>query len=75
MIVFGSKYSSGLLAVLCLSTGLWAGWSGVRVPDGTGNFSLPRQDRSGAHPGSYPSGTRGRNYWSPSIRMSHYKTW
>jgi hypothetical protein len=43
------------------SAGLRAAWSGVRVPGGAGNF--PRhhcvQSGSGAHPASYPMGTRG----------------
>jgi hypothetical protein len=45
---------------LC-SPGLRAGWSGVRVLAGAGNFSLhhPNQTGSGAHPASYPMGTRG----------------
>jgi hypothetical protein len=40
---------------------LRAGWSGVWVPAGTGNFSLHHrvQIGSGAHPASYPMGTRG----------------
>jgi hypothetical protein len=35
--------------------------SGVRFPAGDGNFSLSHhvQDGSGAHPASYPMGTRG----------------
>jgi hypothetical protein len=42
------------------SAGLRAGW-GVRVPAGAGNFSLHHcvQTGSGAHPASYPLGTRG----------------
>jgi hypothetical protein len=38
------------------SPGLWAGWSGVRVPVRDGNFSLHHrvQSSSGAHPASYP---------------------
>jgi hypothetical protein len=38
------------------SAGLRVGWSGVRVPIGTGNFSLYHrvQTGSGAHPTSYP---------------------
>jgi hypothetical protein len=41
--------------------GLRAGWSGVRVPTGVGNMSLHHRDQigSGAHPASYPMGTRG----------------
>jgi hypothetical protein len=43
------------------STGLRAGWSGILVPAGAGNFSLHHrvQTGSGAHPASYPVGTRG----------------
>jgi hypothetical protein len=43
------------------SSGLRAGWSGVRVPSGAGNLSLHHrvQTCSGAHPTSYPLGTRG----------------
>jgi hypothetical protein len=45
----------------CYSAGLWAGLSEVRVPVGTGNFSLHHrvQTGSGAHPASYAVGTRG----------------
>jgi hypothetical protein len=44
------------------SAGLWAGWSGVWVPEGAGNFSLYHcvQTNSGAHPmgtsGSFAGG-------------------
>jgi hypothetical protein len=43
------------------SAGLWADWTVVRVPAGAGNFSLHHrvQTGSGAHPASYPVGTRG----------------
>jgi hypothetical protein len=43
------------------SAGLRSRWSGVRVPAGAGNFSLHHcvQTASGAHPTSYPVGTRG----------------
>jgi hypothetical protein len=43
------------------SAGLRARWSGVRVPAGSGNFSLHScvQTGFGAHPASYPIGTRG----------------
>jgi len=43
------------------SAGLGAGRWGVRVPAGAGNFSLLHrlQTGSGAHPASYPVGTRG----------------
>jgi hypothetical protein len=41
--------------------GLRGGWSVVRVPAGAGNFPLHHhvQTGSGAHPVSYPMGTRG----------------
>jgi hypothetical protein len=43
-------------------SGLRAGWSGVRVPTGTGNFSLHHRVQAGsrAHPASYPMSTSGR---------------
>jgi hypothetical protein len=43
------------------STGLRAGWSGVRVPAGAGNFSIHHrvQTDSGPYPASCPMGTRG----------------
>jgi hypothetical protein len=43
------------------SAGLRAGWSRVRIPAKAGNFSLHHrvQTGSGAHPASYPMGTRG----------------
>jgi hypothetical protein len=43
------------------SAGLRAGRSGVRVSTGAGNFCLHHrvQTGSGAHPASYPTGTRG----------------
>jgi hypothetical protein len=46
--------------------GLRAAWSGVRVPTGSGNFSLHHrvQTGSGAHPAFYPMGFRG--YFSES---------
>jgi hypothetical protein len=46
---------------LSLGSGLWAGYSRVAVPAGTGNFSLHHrvQNGSGARPASYPMGTRG----------------
>jgi hypothetical protein len=42
------------------SARLWAGWSGIRVPEEAGTFSLYHgvQTASGAHPASYPMGTR-----------------
>jgi hypothetical protein len=42
------------------SSGLRAGWSGVRFPTGDGNFSLHHrvQADSGAHPASYPGVAR-----------------
>jgi hypothetical protein len=47
------------------TTGLRDGWSGVRAPAGTGNFSLHHrlQTGSGAHPASYPMGIRGFFPW------------
>jgi hypothetical protein len=47
--VFGRKFRSWY------SAGLRAGWSGVRVPAGAGNFSLHHlvQTGSGAHPAFY----------------------
>jgi hypothetical protein len=61
------KYSSqhcvlrGAGIVQWYSAGLRAGWSGVRVSLGAGNFSLHHlvQTGSGAYPTSYPVGTRG----------------
>jgi hypothetical protein len=49
------------LQAQCCSSGLWAGWSVVRVPAEAGNFSLHHrvQTGSGAHPASYPLVTRG----------------
>jgi hypothetical protein len=43
------------------SAGLGVGWLGVRVPAVFGNFSLHHriQTGSGAHPASYPMGTKG----------------
>jgi hypothetical protein len=43
------------------SAGLWAGWSGVPIPAGAGNFSVHHcaQTGSGDHPASYPMGSRG----------------
>jgi hypothetical protein len=43
------------------SSGLWAGWSVVRVAAGAGNSSHPPsiQTGSGAHPASYPMGKGG----------------
>jgi len=42
------------------SAGLWAGWLGVWVLAGVGNFSLHYgiQTSSGTHPASYPMGIR-----------------
>jgi hypothetical protein len=52
----GSRDSS-----VVYSAGLRAGWSGVRVPAGAVNFSLHHRVHtgSGAHPVSYPMGTKG----------------
>jgi hypothetical protein len=46
---------------IALSYGLDDRVSGVRFPAGAGNFSLHHcvQNGSGAHPASYPMGTRG----------------
>jgi hypothetical protein len=53
------KHTGAGIAQWC-SARLRAGWSGIRVPAGGGNFSLHRvQTSSGAHPASYPMGTRG----------------
>jgi hypothetical protein len=56
------------VCVLCggaqwYSAGLRAGWSGVRVSVGAGNFSLHHrlQMGSGAHPATYPMCTRTRD--------------
>jgi hypothetical protein len=45
--------------------GAWARRSVVRVPARAGNFSLHHhvQTGSGAHPASYPIGTRGSFPW------------
>jgi hypothetical protein len=53
-------YRNKFLALWYIS-GLRAGWWGVRVPVGTGNFSLHHrvQTGSGVRPASYPMGTRG----------------
>jgi len=44
--------------------GLRAGWSGVQVPTRAGNFTVQHriQTGSGAHPATYPMGTRGRKW-------------
>jgi hypothetical protein len=49
---------------------LQAGWSGVWVPAGAGNFYPHQRVRtgSGAHPASYPMGTRGLFPWGYSGR-------
>jgi hypothetical protein len=46
---------------MATSAGLRAGLSGIQFPAGAGNFSLHHliQSGSGAHPASYPMGTRG----------------
>jgi hypothetical protein len=56
------------------SAGLRAGCSGVRVPAGAGNFSLHHrvQTGPGAHPASYPTGTRGS---FPGSRASGVWSW
>jgi hypothetical protein len=57
----GSELSVGAGIAQRYSAGLRAGWSGIRVPAGAGNFSLHHciQTGSGAHPASYPTGTTG----------------
>jgi hypothetical protein len=54
------QLTSGDRIVQWYIAGLRAGWSGVRVPTWAGNFSLHHrvQTGSGAHPASYPVGTR-----------------
>jgi hypothetical protein len=51
---------NSLLTAQWYSAGLRAGCSGVRVPAEAANFSLHHrvQTGSGAHPTSYPMGTR-----------------
>jgi hypothetical protein len=55
------------------SAGLRAGWSVVRVPAGTGNFSLHHRVHtgSGAHPASYPMGNRGSFPGEGVKRLEH----
>jgi hypothetical protein len=56
-----------LIMSRCSSVGIALGYglddrgSRVQFPEGTGNFSLHHrvQNGSGAHPASYPMGTRG----------------
>jgi len=43
------------LGIQYRTTGLWAGWSAVRVPAEAGNFTL----HCHVHRASYPLGTRG----------------
>jgi len=52
------------------SAGLRAGWSGVRVPAGNGNYSLNHrvQTGSGAHPASCPMGSRGSFLGDKAVR-------
>jgi hypothetical protein len=52
---------TGVWITQCYRAGLRAGWSGVRVPAGSGNFSLHRrvQTSAGAHPTSYLRGIGG----------------
>jgi hypothetical protein len=59
VVVVMTFYSSLILSALCY--GLDDRGSSVRFPAGAGNFSLSRrvQNGSGAHPASYPMGTRG----------------
>jgi hypothetical protein len=51
-----SLYHINIHTAQWYSTGLRAGWSGVRVPTGDGNLSIHHrvQTGSGAHPASYP---------------------
>jgi hypothetical protein len=60
MITSGRANMRGVGITQWYSNGLWAGWSVVRVPAGSGNFSFHHrvQTGSGAHPASYPMGTR-----------------
>jgi hypothetical protein len=61
LIVFGEVYNSRRFSVgIALGYGLGDRSSRVRFPTGAGNFSLRRrvQNGSGAHPASYPTGTR-----------------
>jgi hypothetical protein len=55
------------------SAGLQAGWSGVQIPAGVGNFSLHHriQAGSGSHP-AYPMGTRGS---SPGGKAAGARSW
>jgi hypothetical protein len=52
------------------SAGLRAGWSGVRVPAGAGNFSLHHRVQTGSwdHADSYPIGIRGS---FPGLEAEH----
>jgi hypothetical protein len=58
---FPSQKSRYYSVGIALGYGLDDRGSGVRYPDGAGNFSLHHriQNGSGAHPTSYPMGTRG----------------
>jgi hypothetical protein len=56
-----NEYSRDSSVGIALGYGLDDRGSGVRFPAGDGNFSLSHrvQNGSGAHPASYPMGTRG----------------
>jgi hypothetical protein len=58
------------LPMLWLFIGLQAGWSGVWVPAGAGNFSVHYcvQASSGVHQASYPVGIRGSSPGSKAVR-------
>jgi hypothetical protein len=53
------RFTVGARITQWYSSGLRTGWSGVRVPTGTGNFSLHHRVQTGSvsHPASYPMGT------------------
>jgi hypothetical protein len=55
------KHQTGAEIAQCNSAGVRAGWSGVRVLAGAGNFSLHHFIQAGSvvHPASYPMGTGG----------------
>jgi hypothetical protein len=60
----------------CSGTGLRAGWSGVRVLAGVGDFYLHHrvQIGSGAHPASYPVGAGGLFPWGKAARCVNLTT-
>jgi hypothetical protein len=61
LFIFSSFQDPGQLSGIALGYGLDDGGGGVHVPAGAWNFSLHHrfQTGSGAHPASYPMGTRG----------------